>query len=53
MREEGRIKVKPPMEVADEGCGEWENTLVGSFLGQNPPIRQSILLPTKLGVRKV
>jgi hypothetical protein len=35
--EEGRIKVKPPMEVADEGCGEWENTLVGYFLGQKLP----------------
>jgi hypothetical protein len=33
----GRIKVVPPKGVSDEGKVEWENTLVGHFVGQKLP----------------
>jgi len=32
--EDGRVRVKPPQGIAEEGCAIWENTLVGYFLGQ-------------------
>ena len=32
--ENGRVKVMPPSEVAAVGCEEWQNTLIGYFVGQ-------------------
>lgn len=35
--ENGRVKVQPPEGVAAAGSGEWENALVGYFLGHKLP----------------
>ena len=34
---DGRIKVSPPIEVAEEGSAVWRNTLVGYFIGKRLP----------------
>ena len=34
---DGRIKVSPPIEVAEEGSEIWRNTLVGYFIGKRLP----------------
>ena len=36
VRDNGRVKVIPPKGISEEGKGDWENTLVGHFLGQKP-----------------
>ena len=35
--EGGRVKVRPPMEVVQEGCEEWKSTLIGYFVGKRLP----------------
>lgn len=34
LREDGRVKVNLPKEVAEEGYGEWLFTNIGYFIGQ-------------------
>ena len=36
---DGRIKVCPPLEVAEEGSVAWRNTLVGYFVGKKLPFK--------------
>ena len=36
---DGRVKVSPPLKVAEEGSAIWRNTLVGYFIGKKLPFQ--------------
>ncbi|KAL4332194.1 hypothetical protein GQ457_07G002510 [Hibiscus cannabinus] len=38
VEKEGKIFVQPPREVFDLGAKQWDNALLGNFLGKSPPL---------------
>ena len=55
--EDGHVIVRPPKEIAEEGCAFWRNTLIGYFVGKKLhfPAVNSIALRLwgKFGLREV